>query len=459
MIQYNNKQYRNLEEQVRENQRLIAAHYERDRVLQNYGIIVVGSVNTVEELPDPLTYTGSYGDAYSVGVEGEELTFYIFTRPNEAIGETTNRWLDLGKLAIPGPQGPEGPVGPIGETGQSTKWHSAATSPAGSGFRNGDQWLNTKTGEIYEYKDNVWTVTGTIKGPVGDTGPRGPIGPTGNPGPQGPVGPAGTPSPVVDILGQLENVDALEAIPPSSVPTNAGYLIPIGGANHLFIIIGGQWSDSGQWGGGATITVGGEVVSNFDADTKLDKVPNQQYLKAYCVGNNGTEMIGVGTSADQLLRRTTNGNVSLPATIGNNLYYAVHKQYVDNLINNLGIQRFTNTIWEGQTTGGTLSLFSVWNSPPFRITYTYNNTWVSNWTATVTTTTQYSQSSAGDSVPIALPLITVDGQVYKIDLSYSFYADADDVSQAPVYIYISIYKQVNNEWQSTTDITITKIEA
>jgi hypothetical protein len=449
-------QYRNLEEQVQKNKEDIARHYEMSRVLQNYGIIIVGSVDAPEQLPDPQTYTGSYGDAYSVGAAAP-YSFYVFTRPNQAIGQTENRWLDLGELAIPGPQGPEGEQGVQGPQGNSTRWFSQAGRPAGAGYKNGDQWLDTQTGDVLQYNNNVWTVTGNIAGAQGPTGPKGNPGPQGPAGPQGPQGPSGNPSPVVDILGELSSVDQLPA--PGTQPTNAGFLIPIGGVNHLFIIIAGQWTDSGQWGGGATITMNGQVVSTFNADTKLDKAPNQQYLKAYCVGNNGTELVGVGTSADQILRRTTAGNVMLPSSIGSNMYYAVHKQYVDNLINGLGIKKFSRTIWEGQTTGGVLNLFGIYDAPPFRITYKYNDTYVYNWMATITTTVTYGQGSSGDYLPLDVPLINLAGEVYKIGVSYEFYADADDVSNPPVRININVEKMNGGSWSATTDLTILKIEA
>ena len=75
---------RNLQEQVQKNKEDIANHYAIDRVLANLGIAVVGQVETAAELPDPLTYTGNYGDAYAVGSENDVAAgtagfeFYIY---------------------------------------------------------------------------------------------------------------------------------------------------------------------------------------------------------------------------------------------------------------------------------------------------------------------------------------------------------------------------------------------
>ena len=75
MIKVNNNEYRNLEEQVLKNKEDIAAHYNMDRVLANFGIRVIGQVASAEELPAPETFTGDYGDAYAVGA-AEPYTFY-----------------------------------------------------------------------------------------------------------------------------------------------------------------------------------------------------------------------------------------------------------------------------------------------------------------------------------------------------------------------------------------------
>ena len=462
MIIVDGIQYRNLEEQVQKNKEDIARHYEMSRVLQNYGIIIVGSVDAPEQLPDPQTYTGSYGDAYSVGAAAP-YSFYVFTRPNQAIGQTENRWLNLGELAIPGPQGPEGEQGVQGPQGNSTRWFSQAGRPAGAGFKNGDQWLDTTTGDVLQYNNNVWTVTGNIAGMQGPVGPRGNPGPQGPEGPQGPQGPAGNPSPVVDILGELQSVDQLPT--PGTLPTNAGYLIPIGGVNHLFIIIAGQWTDSGQWGGGATITVGGQVVSNFDADTKLDKVTSvASKQRLYCINTDGTQTTkSIGDSGYDIPVRDASGRIPLPLlpTYNLNDNSAIPKKYVDDLVKSLGVTPIKNTIWEGETTGGTIHLDGRYDQPPFKFTYTLPNELVTHGLkCTIQSTTTMQQSSAGNyGVPLEFPVVALQGEVYKFDVLYNFELGSQFGGSDYIEIVIEVKKLVNNTWENTTDISIIKIEA
>ena len=102
MLHINGKELRNLEEQVLKNKEDIAAHYNIDRVLANFGIRVIGQVASAEELPDPATFTGEYGDAYAVGA-AEPYNFYIWTRADVNSGHPTDYWFDVGRLAIVGP--------------------------------------------------------------------------------------------------------------------------------------------------------------------------------------------------------------------------------------------------------------------------------------------------------------------------------------------------------------------
>lgn len=69
--------------------------------------------------------------------------------------------------------------------GASSVFRSGAGVPSNLLGKDGDQWLNTTTGDVYARQGGVYTLTGNIRGPAGSTGP------TGNPGVQGPPGPAG----------------------------------------------------------------------------------------------------------------------------------------------------------------------------------------------------------------------------------------------------------------------------
>ena len=126
MISIDNVEYRNLEEQVRKNKEDIAAHYNMDRVLADFGIHVLGRVDSYEELLKVPTENLVYGDAYAVGelVDSGVQTpfvFYIWSRPDLNAGQEEPYWFDIGELAIVGPQGPIGERGPQGERGEGSR--------------------------------------------------------------------------------------------------------------------------------------------------------------------------------------------------------------------------------------------------------------------------------------------------------------------------------------------------
>ena len=97
MIKIGDNYYRNLEEQVRKNKEDIASHYASDRVLAQFGIRVIGTIGTVDELPED--YTGDFGDAFAVGT-APPYTFYIWTRADIDAGHPDPYWFNIGELAI-----------------------------------------------------------------------------------------------------------------------------------------------------------------------------------------------------------------------------------------------------------------------------------------------------------------------------------------------------------------------
>lgn len=349
MITRNGIEYRNLVEQVLKNKEDIARHYDRDRVLEDYGIKIVGSVDSLAELPPAIDYTGAYGDAYTVGVEAP-YTFYIFTRPNAALGETEPRWLDLGELAIEGPMGPQGPRGIQGETGESSQWY-VGTVPQGPGFKNYDMWLNIDNGNVYQYSNRTWVLKGNIKGAQGIQGPIGPEGPEGPQGEQGIQGPAGVPGNAFQIIGQISSPSELNP-DPSSVPRDYAYLYTENDVEYIYYIAGVepdlQW-DRIPFQNATQIISGGNYVEIFDADTKLDKnTETGKGLRYYGVANSGNQILRNCT--DQLNRyaggnivnliNATNGDTSPSAPAGSTLgtvlvpmctknYHAAPKKYID----------------------------------------------------------------------------------------------------------------------------------
>jgi hypothetical protein len=176
MLKINGKELRNLEEQVQKNKEDIAAHYNMDRVLADFGIRVIGQVDSADDLPDPSTFKGDYGDAYAVGVS-DPYSFYIWTRADLDAGHPNDYWFDIGPLAIVGPVGPVGERGERGERGPvGTQIYSFTQLPTLPNplFKEGDLVVN---GDGYIYKAtryNYWVNTGvSLKGPAGMNGEPG----------------------------------------------------------------------------------------------------------------------------------------------------------------------------------------------------------------------------------------------------------------------------------------------
>ena len=112
------------------------------------------------------------------------------SKPKCSSGATVISWNQVGAA---------GPIGPTGAKGnRGSVWSTGTSAPvylAGEG--SGDIYLNTVTGDVFQFTGVGWARVGSIQGPAGAIGAVGPIGPqglTGNAGPagiQGPVGPTG----------------------------------------------------------------------------------------------------------------------------------------------------------------------------------------------------------------------------------------------------------------------------
>jgi hypothetical protein len=67
--------------------------------------------------------------------------------------------------------------------GQSNQWRNGAGPPADALGVNGDMYLDTTAGDIYQKQSGIYVKTANIKGPAGAPGPA-------TPGPPGPPGPS-----------------------------------------------------------------------------------------------------------------------------------------------------------------------------------------------------------------------------------------------------------------------------
>ena len=144
MLNFGNKEFRNLQEQVAENMQNI----EKIQDVKIIGVDVTNIVDTVAEMED--IENPEQGDVTAVGTSAP-FTLYVY------YGE---EWVSLGEFPRQGPQGPQGQQGIPGQVG-----------------------------------------------PQGPMGPQGPVGPRGLTGPQGPAGAPGQRGPKGDKGDKGEDGD------------------------------------------------------------------------------------------------------------------------------------------------------------------------------------------------------------------------------------------------------------
>lgn len=329
------KVLRNLEEQVQKNKEDIAKHYAIDRSLANFGIKIVGTVLTENQLPDPLTYQGEYGDGYAVGQTGAYV-YYIFTRPDLNSGHPDSYWLNVGSISIVGPQGPQGPKGDKGDTGESTRFYASANYPLDA--NEGDLYLGT-TGMVYEYVNNDWIARTNIRGPQGIQGiqgPRGIQGPQGETGPQGPRGDVGG---FISIAGILSSTNQLP-LPSKLGNLTVAYLVGATEPYDLYIQIGetsaeATWNNVGPLNVATMVTVNGQYQNIWEADTKLDKITTTGASRLYSIngqGKQGTMNYGQTPVASWIPMYEPQQGGALQVGTPLKDVHATPKKYVDDLI-------------------------------------------------------------------------------------------------------------------------------
>ena len=209
---YDNKTYRNLQQQVKENMDNIAELQD----LKLVGISVKGIVPDYSSLPS----SAEQGQVYAVGTSS----------PYELYVYNDSSWVDFGQFPKAGPQGDQGPQGepgrqgPRGLTGpQGPRGYTGASGIPGQVGPQGDKGPKgdkgdtglvdafakdaasvTTVGQAYVDANGYLQVctslspltfeqSGYIKGPIGPQGPEGPEGPQGPTGPEGPKGDKGNP--------------------------------------------------------------------------------------------------------------------------------------------------------------------------------------------------------------------------------------------------------------------------
>lgn len=350
MFLLDNKEYRNLEEQVQKNKEDIAYHYEVTRVLANYGIEVLGMVETYEEIAG-IDEGENYGRAYLVGTS-EYSNVYIWTRANPNIGHDTAYWLNIGPMQAAGIQGHAG-VG-IASVYVNDTYQLVIT------LTNGETIVLSKSirGEKGE------------RGPVGSTGatgPQGPRGPKGDQGPRGPQGPQGA-------TGSLNIINTFNSL--SEVPSAADYelgdafLLKQGDTTILYVLTGERgvtgtytWQET-SFGGGTIVTEGGRQLGTWNADTKVSKMVPSGGPGAYVSVDPYSDFLVPIRSdlvAESIVQRDANSRIKVATPYATN--DAANKSYVDNQVNTLtnridGLQDQVDNLPTGGSGGGS----STWNT-------------------------------------------------------------------------------------------------
>ena len=332
MITVNNVELRNLQEQVLKNKQDIAKHYDLDRVMADFGIKVVGKFDYASELPDPATYVGDYGNTYAVGTQAP-YNFYIWTRADANAGQPEDYWFPYGELSIVGPTGPQGNPGPRGPAGVSPKIYTG-NSPQPSA--DGDLYINTTNGNLYQTTSGALVLVGNIMGPAGAQGKQGIQGKQGVQGPAGAPGPRGDVGGLVNLVGIVNNSDAL---PNPTTINNVTYAYLVGTEKPytLYVQVGetpatSTWMNMGPLNTATLVEVEGEFQNLWNADTKVDKADPEELDTVSVYGVNpeiGDVVIPVSTEADQntIARRTGSGTIEVATPTGGT--EAVNKAYAD----------------------------------------------------------------------------------------------------------------------------------
>lgn len=247
-IVYNDKVYRNLQEQVLKNQEDIDRYVATTLTLNNMGIRVLGILSDSTKLPPT---AAQYGDAYLVG-KTAPYDLYIWTRLES---QDAARFVSVGQFPapsnIPGKTGPEGPQGDTG-VGIANIYVDS------SGYM-----------KITYTDDRPDSEFGSLKGPQGAMGPKGPKGDKGDPGAQGPRGLDGENAFAVTIVDTLTSIDQLPS--PSIAGRNDAYVVKSNNQSDLYGLI----SENGtlKWANFGTIAVQGGYATPADVLAVQNTVP------------------------------------------------------------------------------------------------------------------------------------------------------------------------------------------
>ena len=241
MIVYNNKEYRNLVEQVQKNKADIEDWNSKEDTLANFGIRIIGKVATEDKLPDIIDSEGKqvydYGDAFMVGSDEDvDYEYFVCTRPTTEVSEA--HWQDIGSLSIIGPEGPKGENGASIATAHVVGYGESQVIQDGISMTQTTNVTKlTKTdGTSTQFTIFAFGKNGE-KGDTGIQGEKGEKGEKGDKGEQGPQGEMGPTAPAYHIVGSVTSTSQLPA-PTVLNDLSAAYILETSDAKQLYIQMG-----------------------------------------------------------------------------------------------------------------------------------------------------------------------------------------------------------------------------
>lgn len=247
-IIYNDKVYRNLQEQVLKNQEDLERYVSTTLALNNMGIRVLGIVTNSTHLPPT---AAQFGDAYLVGTT-PPYNLYIWTRLES---QDAARFVSVGQFPapsnIPGKTGPEGPQGDTG-VGIANIYVDSA------GYM-----------KITYTDDRPASEFGSLRGPQGIMGPKGAKGDKGDTGAQGPRGVDGQNAFAVTIVDTLTDITQLPS--PSIAGRNDAYVIKSDDKSDLYGLV--SENDTLKWANLGTIAVQSGYATPADVQAVQNTVP------------------------------------------------------------------------------------------------------------------------------------------------------------------------------------------
>lgn len=446
MITVNNVELRNLQEQVLKNKQDIAQHYNLDRVIADWGIKIVGQVQLATQLPDPATYVGEYGDAYAVGSE-YPYNFYIWTRADENSGHPTPYWFNYGSISVVGPQGPQGNPGPRGQAGRSPKIIAGTNPTIGE---EGDLYINTNNGNLYQTTGGKLVLVGNIMGPAGAAGKQGATGPAGPQGPKGAQGARGDVGGLVNIAGIVNSSDQLP-LPSTIGNVTYAYLVGTSAPYALWVQVGetpetSVWMNMGPLNVATMVEVDGEFQNIWNADTKVDKVDPGEIDTdtVYGVTPEGQAVFSVSAAVDQNTIAQRNERGSLLVAVPQAQFEAVNKGYADTTYAPNKPTSGSRKVWIAGTAGGQWTQVADGGKD------------ISN--GAIPT---YVQPGQGTQVNLTQVLISGEPK-YGHDVATKDYVDRKVTTASPMAGYGIMHADFFNEAageDSTADFTIETIEA